>query len=242
MHTDSSVAALRDARHVVVFTGAGISAESGVPTYRSGDTGLWSRQNMEKYANPAGYRRHLDDAYAWYRARAKGVSEVEPNAGHYAIAKLATLVARCDVITQNVDSLHRRAGSKDVIELHGSLREFRCDGCGKRVVWNEAPDSPRCQCGDVLRPGVVMFEEMLPDDALGAARDAAASCDLLLSVGTSNQVWPAAELPAVAHASGAHVVIVNPDVTDQPTGERVHYVAAPAGVALPQLLDAAWPR
>ena len=233
---------LHRSKHVVVFTGAGISAESGVPTYRSGSDGLWSQQNMQRYANPTGYRRHLNDAYAWYRARAAGVAAVEPNAGHYAIARLATLVDRCDVVTQNVDNLHWRAGSKDVIELHGSLREFRCDGCGRKVPWADAPDSPNCECGDVLRPGVVMFEEMLPEAAFGAARDAAASCDLLLSVGTSNQVWPAAELPALALAHGASVVIVNPDLTDQPRGERVFAIAAPSGVALPQLLDAAWPR
>lgn len=233
---------LRAAKHVVVFTGAGISAESGVPTYRSGSDGLWSQQNMQRYANPTGYRRHLNDAYAWYRARAAGVAAVGPNPGHHAIARLATLVERCDVVTQNVDNLHWRAGSRDVIELHGSLREFRCDSCGRRVPWAEVPASPYCACGDILRPGVVMFEEMLPESAFSAARDAAASCDVLLSVGTSNQVWPAAELPALAHAHGASVVIINPDLTGQPTGERIHSIAAPSGVALPQLIDAAWPR
>lgn len=232
---------LRDAKHVVVFTGAGISAESGVPTYRSGSDGLWSRQNMERYANPRGYQRHLDDAYAWYRARAKGVSEVEPNAGHHAIARLETLVDRCDVITQNVDNLHFRAGSRGTIELHGSLREFRCDGCGFRVGWESAPDSPRCACGDVIRPGVVMFEEMLPEAAFSAARDAAVECDVLISVGTSNQVWPARELPALAQASGAAVVIVNPDLTEQPEGRGVHQIAGLAGVVLPALLQMAWP-
>ena len=234
-------ALLRAAKHVVVFTGAGISAESGVPTYRSGADGLWSRQNLERYANPTGYRRHLDDAYAWYRARAKGISEVEPNAGHYAIARLETLVDRCDVITQNVDNLHFRAGSRDVVELHGSLREFRCDGCGYRVGWESAPDSPRCACGDVIRPGVVMFEEMLPEAAFAAARDAAATCDVLISVGTSNQVWPAKELPTLALASGASVVIINPDMTDQPTGRGVHQLTGASGTVLPALLQLAWP-
>jgi NAD-dependent deacetylase len=233
-------ALLRDAKHVVVFTGAGISAESGVPTYRSGGDGLWSRQNMEKYANPSGYRRHLDAAYAWYRARARGVSEVAPNAGHYAIAQLETLVPRCDVITQNVDNLHYRAGSRDVVELHGSLREFRCDGCGYRVGWESAPDSPRCACGDVIRPGVVMFEEMLPEEAFAAARGAAASCDMLISIGTSNQVWPARELPILAQSSGAGVVIVNPDLVDQPAGRGIHQIAGASGAVLPALLELAW--
>jgi NAD-dependent deacetylase len=234
-------ALLREATHVVVFTGAGISAESGVPTYRSGSDGLWSRQNMEKYANPRGYRRHLDEAYAWYRGRAKGVSEVEPNAGHYAIARLATLVDRCDVITQNVDNLHVRAGSTQVIELHGSLREFRCDSCGFRVAWDSTPESPRCSCGDVVRPGVVMFEEMLPEESFLEAREAAASCDVLLSVGTSNQVWPAKELPMLALASGAAVVIVNPDLDDQPCGRGVYQLAGASASVLPALLQLAWP-
>ena len=242
MSMQEVAALVREARHVVVFTGAGISAESGVPTYRSGSDGLWSRQNMEKYANPRGYRRHLEDAYAWYRARARGVSEIEPNAGHYAIARLETLVERCDVITQNVDNLHFRAGSRGVIELHGSLREFRCDACGYRVGWESAPDSARCPCGDVIRPGVVMFEEMLPETAFTSARDAAAGCDMLISVGTSNQVWPAAELPALARTSGATVVVVNPDLTDQPTGPRVHQLAGASGVILPALLQLAWPE
>lgn len=229
---------LRAAKSVVVFTGAGVSAESGIPTYRSGADGLWSRQNLERFANPTGYAANLPESYAWYRARARGVTEVEPNAAHFAIAKLATRVPELTVITQNIDSLHQRAGSVDVIELHGSLRDFRCDACSRRTSWDAVPDQPICaSCGGMLRPGVVMFHENLPESALERARDAAARADVLLSVGTSNQVWPAAELPSITLQHGGTVVIVNPDLTGQPFHRNVIGIAAAAAVALPAILE-----
>jgi NAD-dependent deacetylase len=224
------------ARSVVVFTGAGVSAESGIPTYRSGADGLWSRQNMERFANPAGYRANLPESYEWYRARARGVAAKEPNAAHAAIARLAEIVPHLVVITQNIDSLHQRAGSRDVIELHGSLREFRCEDCGSLVPSERAPDQPVCgDCAGMLRPGVVMFYENLPEEALESARNAAARCDVLISVGTSNQVWPAAELPGVTLASGKHVVIVNPDLEGQPFHRNVIGIPLPAGEAMPAI-------
>lgn len=232
-----AVSALRDAKSVVVFTGAGVSAESGVPTYRSGADGLWSRQNMERFANPAGYRANLPESYEWYRARARGVSGVQPNAGHHAIVELARLVPRLAVITQNIDSLHQRAGSRDVIELHGHLREFRCDSCGEHVAWDAAPVTPVCaKCGGMLRPCVVMFYENLPEEALESARDLAAAADVLISVGTSNQVWPAAELPQVTLSSGGSVVIVNPDLEGQPFHRSAIAISGPAGTILPAIM------
>lgn len=233
---------LRRARSVVVFTGAGVSAESGVPTYRSGADGLWSVQNMERYANPDGYARHLPDSFAWYRARASGVRSVEPNAGHVAIARLAQLVPRVTVVTQNIDSLHQRAGSAEVIELHGHLRTARCAQCDARVEWQGAPDSACCvDCGGMLRPEVVMFREMLPPEAYSMAVERAAECDVLLSVGTSNQVFPAAEIPRIALEHGAWVFIVNPDMEGQPLHIRVLPLRGRAGEVLPALLDLAWP-
>ena len=229
---------IRGARSVVVFTGAGVSAESGVPTYRSGSDGLWSRQNMERFANPMGYRANLPESYEWYRARAKGVSAVEPNPGHHAIVQLAGLVPRLTVVTQNIDSLHQRAGSRDVIELHGNLREFRCETCGHCVAWDATPDAPVCsKCGGMLRPGVVMFYENLPENALASARELATAADVLLSVGTSNQVWPAAELPQLTLHAGGTVVIVNPDLEGQPAHARVIGVAGAAGAVLPELVQ-----
>ena len=226
------------AKRVVVFTGAGVSAESGIPTYRSGADGLWSRQNMERFANPTGYAANLPESYEWYRARARGVSAVAPNPAHHAIARLASLVPELVVITQNIDSLHQRAGSRDVIELHGSLREFRCDACDHPVAWDQAPDEPMCStCSGMLRPCVVMFYENLPERALMSAREAAAGCDVLLSVGTSNQVYPAAELPGVTLASGGAVVIVNPDLAGQPFHRNAIGIPLAAGEALPAIAD-----
>ena len=232
-----AAALLREAKSVVVFTGAGISAESGVPTYRSGADGLWSRQNMERFANPAGYAANLPDSYEWYKARAQGVSSVEPNAGHRAIVELAQVVPTLTVVTQNIDSLHQRAGSHAVIELHGHLREFRCDSCGHHVVWDGAPDAPSCsECRGMLRPCVVMFYENLPEDALRSAREAAEQADVMISVGTSNQVWPAAELPQVTLAAGGTVVIVNPDMEGQPMHRKVIGIPGSAGAILPELV------
>lgn len=228
---------LREAKSVVVFTGAGVSAESGVPTYRSGAAGLWSRQKMERFANPAGYAANLPESYEWYRARAQGVAAVDPNPGHRAIVALAEIIPELTVVTQNIDSLHQRAGSHEVIELHGHLRECRCDSCGHHMGWSAAPHAPVCQkCGGMLRPCVVMFYENLPEDALESARDLAASADVLLSIGTSNQVWPAAELPQVTLNNGGSVVIVNPDLEGQPLHGKAIGIAGAAGVILPEIV------
>jgi NAD-dependent protein deacetylase/lipoamidase len=233
---------LRRARSIVVFTGAGVSAESGVPTYRSGADGLWSVQNMQRYANPDGYARHLPESFAWYRARAESLRAVEPNAAHAAIARLASLVSKLTVVTQNIDSLHQRAGSVDVIELHGHLRTARCARCDARLDWRDAPDDARCAaCGGMLRPEVVMFQEMLPDDAYSAAVEAAAECDVVLSVGTSNQVYPASEIPRIALERGAWVFIVNPEMEGQPLHIRVLPLPGRAGEVLPSLVELAWP-
>ena len=229
---------LRGATRVVAFSGAGVSAESGIPTYRTGSDALWSAEKFERYANPRGYRAHLPDSYRWYRDRAIGVARAQPNPAHLALARLEREVPHLLVVTQNVDGLHVRAGSMNVIELHGHLREVRCDGCDMRRPWDAAPDEPRCPgCGGMLRPDVVMFEEMLSEEALTQARDAASRCDALLSIGTSAQVWPAAELPLIAREAGVWVIIVNPDLDGQPTGERVIRLEGRAGDLLPRLVD-----
>jgi NAD-dependent deacetylase len=232
-----AVALLREARSVVVFTGAGVSAESGVPTYRSGSDGLWSRQNMERFANPTGYAANLPESYEWYRARAVGVAAVQPNAGHNAIVALARIVPALTIVTQNIDSLHQRAGSPDVIELHGHLREFRCDSCGHHIGSDAAPADPACpKCGGILRPCVVMFYENLPEQALESAREAASAADVLLSVGTSNQVWPAAELPQTTLNAGGTVIIVNPDLEGQPLHRNTIGITGAAGIVLPEIV------
>lgn len=229
---------LREAQRVVVFTGAGVSAESGVPTFRSAANALWNEVDVRNFAFPDGYRRNQPNAWRWYAARAAKACEVEPNPGHVAIAEIERHVAEFLLVTQNIDSLHQRAGSKNVIELHGNLREARCFACEARSAWVEDPVCARC--GGLLRPDVVMFEEMLPEGALALASEAAQLCDVLLSVGTSNLVWPATEIPRLAQRHGAQVVIVNPDMEGQPWGHHVTQLVGKSGDVLPELVRLAW--
>ena len=238
MTIESVAALLQEARHVVVFTGAGVSAESGVPTFRSDANALWREVDVRNFAYPDGYRRNQPAAWRWYAQRAAKVREVMPNAAHEAIAEIERRVPEFLLVTQNIDSLHQRAGSKNVLELHGNLREARCFDCGARSPW---VDDPACvACGGLLRPDVVMFEEELPPGAMDRAREAAESCDLLLSVGTSNLVWPATEVPRYALRSGADVVIINPDMSGQPSGLRVTYLIGAAGKILPEVVRIAY--
>ena len=234
---EDAASLLRPARCVVVFTGAGVSAESGIPTYRSGDDALWSVEKFERYANPGGYRASLPDSYEWYRQRALAIAEAKPNPAHTAIVELSVKVERLVVITQNVDGLHIRAGSTDVIELHGHLRTARCEACRGEIEWPLAPPHPCCTgCGGMLRPNVVMFEELLSETDLDRARQAAQECDVLISAGTSNLVWPAKELPMLARSSGASLIVVNPDLSGQPWGHRIVQLAGRAGEILPSIV------
>ena len=218
------VAALRRARHVAVFTGAGVSAESGVPTFRDAHTGLWARFDAAALASPEAFEADPALVWGWYEWRRSRVLRAAPNPGHHAIATLARQVPALSLITQNVDDLHERAGSAAVTHLHGKLMAPRCFACGapwryppgvpdepdagRRVA---PPDCPRC--AGPIRPGVVWFGEPLPAEAWQHAVAAAASCDLLLSVGTSALVYPAAELPRIAAEQGARVVQINPQPT-----------------------------
>ena len=230
---------LREAQRAVVFTGAGVSAESGVPTFRAAANAYWNQVDVRNFAYPDGYRRNQPNAWRWYTARAAKAREVEPNPGHYAIAEIERYIPEFLLVTQNIDSLHQRAGSKNVIELHGNLREARCFACDARSAWIDDPVCARC--GGLLRPDVVMFEEMLPEGALELASEAAASCDVLLSVGTSNLVWPATEIPRYAQRHGARVVIINPDMDGQPWGHHVAQLVGESGDVLPKLVRLAWP-
>jgi len=235
----NAAALLREASRVVVFTGAGVSAESGVPTFRAAANALWNQVDVRNFAYPTGYRRNQPDAWRWYAARAAKAREVTPNAGHQAIAEMERHVDRFLVVTQNIDSLHQRAGSRNVLELHGNLREARCFDCGAHSSWVA---EPVCEaCGGLLRPDVVMFEEELPAGALEQACEVAGACDVLISVGTSNLVWPATEVPQYALRGGARVVVVNPDMEGQPWGHHVTQLVGTAGTILPQLVRLAWP-
>jgi NAD-dependent deacetylase len=235
--------AIATARSVAVLTGAGISAESGVPTFRDAQTGLWAKFDPVKLATPDAFRRNPKLVWDWYAWRRKLVANAEPNAGHRALVVLEDRVADFVLITQNVDGLHRRAGSRNVVELHGNIGRVKCSRENTIVEhWTEVSDEvPRCTgCGALLRPDVVWFEETLPADALQAAEDAATRCQILLVVGTSAEVYPAAALPDYAKAAGATIAEINPHPT--PLSEAADYVLrAPAGVVLPALVAAAWP-
>jgi NAD-dependent deacetylase len=237
---------LRQATRVVVSTGAGVSAESGVPTFRDAQTGLWARYSPEQLATPEAFEHDPALVWRWYLWRRQLVAEARPNPGHVAIARLEELVPQLTLITQNVDSLHQRAGSHDVIELHGNIMRTRCHRCclpdDRKIEADRLDDEiPRCgSCGAMLRPDVVWFGEALPEQALRAALEASASCDLLLSVGTSALVYPAAGLPYQALGAGRPVVEINPQPT--PLSDRVTYrLAGASGRVLPALLDAVWP-
>ncbi len=232
------VDALRTAHHVAVLTGAGVSAESGVPTFREAQTGLWAQYNPEELATPQAFRRDPKLVWEWYAWRRELVAKAAPNPGHLALAELEQKVPRLTLITQNVDNLHREAGSQNVIELHGNIQRTIC--FDERTVVESWPETesvpPPCPtCGGHLRPDVVWFGETLPPGALETAFDAAADCDLFLSIGTSALVQPAASLPIAALQAGAVVAEINPDTTVL-TSRLPHALRGPAGEVLPELL------
>ena len=234
---------LRTARHITVLTGAGVSAESGIPTFREAQTGLWAQYDPQELATPEAFVRNPRLVWEWYAWRRELVSKAKPNAGHFALAEMARHIARFTLITQNVDGLHQLAGSADVIELHGNLHHTKC--FREEIVIDEWVDTgevpPRCpRCGDRLRPDVVWFGEALPGAALHAASEAATTCDVFFSIGTSGLVEPAASLARVAKQHGARVVEINPIMT-RLTSMVTYALQAPSGKVLPALVRAVWP-
>lgn len=241
---------LAGANHVVVFTGAGASAESGIPTFRDALTGLWERFDASRLATPEAYLTDPSLCWGWYEWRRRKVDRAQPNGAHHAIAELARHVPKLTVVTQNVDDLHERAGSQEVIHLHGSLHSPRCIDCGAAYtspLSSEAlPEEgariepPRCSvCNGYVRPGVVWFGEMLPEAAWCAALAAVEDCDFFLSVGTSGIVYPAAELPLRALGPGSTVVHVNPVRFEISSQE--HFLVGTASGVLPPLLRCTFP-
>lgn len=225
---------------LTVLTGAGMSAESGVPTFRDAQSGLWSRFDPLQLASPEGFRANPPLVWRWYAWRREQVERAQPNAGHLALAQAAGRFASLRIVTQNVDGLHQRAGSREVIEVHGNLVRSRCArDCGvviEQPASLPAGEPPRCpECGDWLRPDVVWFGEMLDPQRLLAAESACTGCDVLLVVGTSGLVYPAAGLPMLARRAGAAVIIVNPRPTElDPLAQ--HLITGTAAVVLPGLL------
>jgi NAD-dependent deacetylase len=228
---------------VTVLSGAGMSAESGVATFRDAHTGLWETFDPDELATPQAWQRQPDVVWAWYLWRYHLVNSVEPNAGHRAIADWQRH-ADVRVVTQNIDNLHERAGSEWVSHLHGSIFEFRCSRCGTAYHGELADipepvaalDPPVCSCGGTIRPGVVWFGEPLPDEPWERAVEAVALADALIVVGTSGIVYPAAGLPSAALAQGIPVVEVNPDATPL-SDSATATVRDTAARALPGLLD-----
>ncbi len=240
------IEAVQKARHVVVFTGAGVSAESGVPTFRDALTGLWSQFDPMQLATPQAFLREPSLVWGWYEWRRQLLLQVKPNPAHRAIAELAQRVPKLTLITQNVDDLHERAGNSEVIHLHGSIFAPRCFDCTRAYQFTDVPQMeqeqeitpPRCEhCQGMIRPGVVWFGEALPEHAMQAAFAAAEDCDCLLSIGTSGMVQPAASIPLVAAQQGATVVHINPEPMHV-RGTKEFSLVGLAGELLPTLLGA----
>ncbi|MFC0358943.1 MULTISPECIES: SIR2 family NAD-dependent protein deacylase [Kytococcus] len=235
----------RNAERVVVLTGAGASAESGVPTFREAQTGLWERFDPMALATGEAWEADPARSWAWYAWRASLVRRAQPHAGHHAITRWQQREGvDLRVGTQNVDDLHERAGTAVMAHVHGDLFALRCADCGvpSRADYPQVPEPverlepPVCtECGGWVRPGVVWFGEMLPERALAATVEAAEQADLVVVVGTSGLVYPAAAVPGIAREAGVPVVEVNPAGPSLPEGAD-HVIAAPAGQVLPTLV------
>lgn len=230
--------ALAASRHTVLLTGAGISAESGVPTFRQAQTGLWARYRPEDLATAEAFERDPQLVWDWYQWRRSLLSAARPNPAHLAIAALERLLPRVTLITQNVDGLHQRAGSTAVLEFHGTLNRNRCsiehDQTGSADLAQARP--PRCRsCGAAMRPDVVWFGEPIPVAVLSAATIAASTCDLFISAGTSAMVEPAASLAGHAKRNGALLVEINTELTNLSAGVDF-MLQGPAATLLPALV------
>lgn len=229
---------------MVVSTGAGMSRESGVRTFR-GEEGFWKEHRAEDLASLEGIRKDPALVWEWYRERLKVCQELKPHAGYYALVSMQNGKGILPLITQNVDGLHQKAGIKDVIELHGNLRTASCiDSCGVPSVrmtvdlFDKLP--PRCSCGSILRPDVVLFGEQLPEQALKRAFRLADSSDLMMVIGTSMVVYPASSLPLVALRRGVKVIEINPEETPLSSLDGVLSLRGTAGSVLPELVKAVY--
>ncbi|GMU95489.1 NAD-dependent deacylase [Ignavibacterium album] len=222
---------------IVFFTGAGISAESGIPTFRGKD-GIWNKLKPEELANFNAFMRNPQMVWEWYNHRKKIIHESNPNAGHIAIAEFEKYFDDVTVVTQNIDNLHRRAGSKKIYELHGNIERNYCIDC--KTFYNKELDFsegvPRCKCGGLIRPDVVWFGEFLPADQLEASEKAAINSDIFFVVGTSAVVYPAAGLVYTAKRSGSYIVEVNIEETEVSSIADISFFGE-AGKVLPEILE-----
>ncbi|HQE19845.1 MAG TPA: NAD-dependent deacylase, partial [Aggregatilineales bacterium] len=242
---DQAAALLRSARYAVALTGAGISTPSGIPDFRSPNSGLWSQHDPFEVASMVGFRYNPRSFFDWIRPLARRMLEAQPNPAHIALARLEALGIIRSVITQNIDMLHTRAGSRQVYEVHGHMRLATCVECFAEVetesfIWRfiEEGDIPRCAgCGGVLKPNVILFGEALPIRVLRAAQREARICDVMLIAGSSLEVAPVSDLPIIAKAHGAQLIVVNYDETfvDDDAAVVIHDDVA---TVLPRLVEA----
>ncbi len=230
---------LRQARKLAVLTGAGVSRESGIPTFRDAQTGLWASYDPARLATPQGFLADPPLVWRWYDMRRAIVLDAQPNPGHLALSEMEEMIPSVVIITQNIDGLHARAGSRDIIELHGNIARYKC-------FENEHPQAdvqpglgepPRCSCGSLLRPDVVWFGENLPPAALERAFSEIRSAQVALVVGTSGLVQPAASLPFIARHHGAYLVEVNPEETAT-TIIADCFLQGRSGEILPRIVEA----
>ena len=236
------IAFLQRLPKLVALTGAGVSQESGLRTFRDAQTGLWAQYKPTDLASPEAFQRDPRLVWDWYAWRREAVKGVRPNPGHYALVEIEKYLPQFTLITQNVDSLHRFAGSQNLLELHGNIQRVRCADCYTFTeTWDDdTEDVPRCKvCNGLLRPDVVWFGESLPRAQLEAAVSAARSCEVFFSIGTSGVVQPAASLAFAAHNRGAVVVEINAEPT--PLTPKADYVLqGKSGEILPSLVQAVW--
>jgi len=227
---------------LVALTGAGVSQESGLRTFRDAQEGLWAQYKPEDLASPEAFARDPKLIWDWYAWRREAVKGVRPNPGHYALVEIEKRNAEFTLITQNVDGLHRMAGSQNVLELHGNIQRVRCSECDALAKdWDDDLDSvPLCKkCGGLLRPDVVWFGESLPLDQLAGAVEAARRCDVFLSIGTSGVVQPAASLAHAARHKGAVVVEINAEPTAL-TSKADFFFQGKSGEVLPEVVKVVW--
>lgn len=239
--------AIAASQRLVVLTGAGVSKESGIPTFRDALDGLWAQYDPEQLATPEAFRRNPKLVWDWYEYRRGLIAGARPNPGHYALVDLEKRLPQVVIVTQNIDGLHHMAGSQNVIELHGSIRRSKCfANCQgdptlvnvEELAWDHDSGPPQCpHCGAWVRPDVVWFHESLPAPALGRAIHLSETADVILVIGTSGLVQPAASLPFVGKRAGARLVEVNPGWSGV-TQIADWYLAGPSGVILPQLVAA----
>jgi NAD-dependent deacetylase len=234
---DQAAALLRHARSVFVLTGAGVSAESGIPTFR-GSEGLWKSYSAEQLATPDAFQRNPELVWEWYHWRQDLIRKATPNPGHHALVKIEERAEQFLLLTQNVDDLHSRAGSRRVLQLHGSIFRTRCSVCGRIEAYNDQNVSvslPKCACGGLLRPDVVWFGEQIPSDIWNEALGFLGSADLAMICGTSAVVWPAAVIPGIACERDIRTIEINLESTAVSSIVDVSLIGK-SGEILPELV------